>query len=52
MSQSVQVMARPLVVRSATVQYNVDTWSAAKLRPFSEVSRNAHPDWAGPGHTD
>jgi len=40
-------MPSQLVVRSATVQNNVDTWSAAKLRPFSEVTRNAHPEWSG-----
>jgi hypothetical protein len=51
MFQSVQVMPRPLVVRPATVQNTVDTWSATKLRPFSEVTRNAHPDYAGTDHT-
>ena len=50
MSQSVQVMPKPLVVRPATVQNNVDTWSAAKLRPFSEVTRNAHPEWTDNAH--
>jgi ribosomal protein L31 len=50
MSQSVQVMSNQLVVRSATVQNNVDTWSAATLRPFFEVTRNAHPEWTGDTH--
>ena len=50
MFQTGQVMPRPLVVRPATVQNHVDTWSAAKLRPFSEVTRNAHPDWTGSAH--
>jgi ribosomal protein L31 len=51
MFQSVQVMPRPLVVRPATVQNTVDTWSATKLRPFSEVTRNAHPEYTGTDHT-
>ncbi len=47
MSASVQVMPKPLVVRPATVGNTVDTWSAAKLRPFCAVTRNAHPEWIG-----
>jgi ribosomal protein L31 len=49
MSESVQVMPKPLVVRPTTVGNTVDTWSAAKRRPFCAVTRNAHPEWTGNG---
>jgi hypothetical protein len=45
MSQPAHVTPRPLVVRPATVTNHVDTcWFAARLRPFWEVTRNAHPE--------
>jgi hypothetical protein len=51
MSQSAQAIPKPLVVRPATVQNHFDTWSEAKLRPFAEVIRNAHPELTRGPHT-